>query len=305
MPKTFTLLTNLNNGAGLQRDSEILRALLESLGHVVYLHDYRDLTLPRYVDISIYLEVLAPHTFHRGKENWFFPNSEWYFPQWDLHMNKFARVLCKTQDCLEIWKKKVGNRAEYTGFESLDLFLPEVPRLPRFLHLAGRSFTKNTEAVAAAWRNHSLPYPLTIVANNGTPSLSNIPNVTHLSRITDDEVIHFVNEHTFHVMPSQYEGHGHVIMEATSTGGLVLTTDAPPMRDFPGVPKELLISVSRCIPLRAATANQVNPLHISEAVHRAADLSPERIAALSVQARAGFIFRRDEFRTNFERLVNA
>lgn len=289
MPKTFNLITNLNNGAGLQRDYEILRALLEGLGHTVYGHDYRDLTMPRHVDINIYFEVLAPHTFGRAKEDWFFPNSEWYFPNWDLCINRFIHVLCKTQDCLEIWKKKVGNRAEYVGFESLDFFQPQVPRQLRFLHLAGRSMTKNTEAVVAAWRNHKLLYPLTVVA--------------YPSQLTGDEVVRFMNEHTFHVMPSLYEGFGHVIHEALGTGGIVITTDAPPMRDFPGVPKELLVPVARSIPARAARHYIVDPLHVADAVHRAAGLPPDKLRDFAEQARAGFIAGRDEFRSNLERLV--
>lgn len=309
MPKTFNIISNNENGAGLERDYKLIRGMLESYGHTVYGHMFNDLTLPRKVDVSIYLEVIPAHTIDRAKENWFIPNSEWYFGNvWDRLLPKFSKILCKTPDCLEIWQKKVGmGRPKYIGFESNDFFRPEVKRTPQFLHMAGKSETKNTAAVCAAWRNHKLPYPLTVVAFK--PDIVRhclgIPFVTHIERLTDEQVIAFMNEHTFHVMPSKYEGFGHYIHEALGTGGVVLTTNAAPMNDFPGIPKDLLIPVSNKIPMRAAWFNEVDPAHVADAVHRAAALEPETIRALAEQARAGFLFDREYFRKTFAEVANA
>lgn len=305
-PKTFNIISNNTNGAGLERDFKLLRGMLESYGCTVYGHMFNDLTMPRRTDVSIYLEVIAGHTLNQARENWLIPNSEWYFANlWDQFLPKISRVLCKTKDCLDIWTKKVGNKATYIGFESNDFLRPDIQRRPHFLHMAGKSETKNTQAVTDAWRQYKLPYPLTLVAfkPNIVQMCRNIPYATHITRLTDEQVITFMNEHLFHIMPSKYEGFGHFLHEALGTGGIVVTTNAPPMNTFPGIPKELLIPVSKVVPMRAAVFNEVTPLHVAEAVHRAAALSPEKIRELSDQARAGFLSDREFFRATFETLA--
>ena len=51
-------------------------------------------------------------------------------------------------------------------------------------------------------------------------------------RIPEDLLINLLNKILFHVCCSEYEGFGHYIWEAKSAGGIVITTDGPPMNDF-------------------------------------------------------------------------
>jgi glycosyltransferase involved in cell wall biosynthesis len=298
--KTFNLITNLNNGAGLQRDAELLRGLLESHGHRVIGTMFND---PRPVfkqhDVNIFLEVVTPAWVPYAHENWIIPNSEWWYPTWDYVLPQVNRVLCKTQDCYRLWTKKVPPaRCVFIGFESHDLYNPTTPRKPAFLHMAGKSETKNTAAVMEAWKRHSLPYPLTVVAFK--PDIvavcENVPNVTHITRLSDAEVAAYMNEFEFHVMPSKYEGFGHYIHEAIGCGGIVITTDAPPMNEFNGIPKELLIPVERRERRLEAFFNLVHPSQIAAKVHAAARLSPERKAEIHARGREAFLADRAAFR---------
>ena len=109
-PKRFNLITNIFNQAGLQRDYELLRRLLEARGHACFGVMFDDQkSLPQHVDINVYLEVVAPHTLPYAKTSWIVPNSEWYWPHaWDQFLPRMEKVLCKTHDCYNIWSKKIG-----------------------------------------------------------------------------------------------------------------------------------------------------------------------------------------------------
>ena len=306
--RAFNISTNLTNGAGLQRDYELMRRMLESYGHRVNGLMFNNYEIaPPICDISIFLEVINPPHIG-GRQNWFIPNSEWYYPCWNGVLPRFCKILCKTKDCYDIWCKKVGvGKCVYIGFESLDFYRPEVVRKPEFLHMAGKSETKNTKAVCDAWREFKLPYPLTVVAFK--PEIAKmaqgIPNVTWVERYTDEQVAQAMNENIFHVMPSKYEGFGHYIHEAIGCGGVVLTTDAAPMNQFNGIFKPFLIPVERREKRLEAFFNLVSPKAVAEVVHRAANTPAEEIESYRQQGRAAFLSDRDFFRDAFKKVANA
>ncbi len=305
----FNVSTNLSNGAGLQRDYELVKHLLEGMGHAVHglmFNDYAQPVPP--ADICIAIEVITPQQLVPGTANWFIPNSEWYFPCWNGQLARFSKILCKTKDCYNIWCKKVGaGKCVYIGWESLDFYDPDATRLPAFLHMAGKSETKNTAAVIAAWRNYKLPYHLTAVA--WRPDIvrlcQNVPNVTHVERYSDADVARAMNTNIFHVMPSRYEGFGHYIHEAIGCGGIVLTTDAPPMNEFNGIHREFLIPVEKREVRLEAFFNHVSPVYVADAVHRAAGVSQEKLLEYRKVGRAAFLADRDAFREAFAEVVNA
>jgi hypothetical protein len=327
MSKVFNISTNLTNGAGLQRDYELLRRMLESYGHHVnplMFNDYQQTVPP--ADVAICLEVINDKHLHRAKECWFVPNSEWYYPCWNGVLPRFHKILCKTKDALAIWSKKVGAaKCVYIGFESLDFYQPDVPRTPTFLHMAGKSETKNTKAVCDAWKNHSLPYPLTVVAfkkeivactrSGWTPQtlqkmtddevlkLPVLPNITHVVRMTDEEVARSMNENLFHIMPSKYEGFGHYIHEAIGCGGIVITTDAAPMKDFNGIHKSCLIPVQRKDVRLEAFFNIVDPGNVATVVNRVARTPRAEWDAYRQVARQAFLDDREAFRSKFREVA--
>ena len=54
---------------------------------------------------------------------------------------------------------------------------------------------------------------------------------TKFARMPDKELSEIISKCYFHLCPSEYEGFGHGIWEAKSTGGIVITTNAPPMNE--------------------------------------------------------------------------
>jgi len=306
-PKTFALVSNITNGLGLQKDTEILKSLLESHGHKVYTEMWNSPNPSlRAVDVVVFLEVIDQRWFPLAKTAWMVPNSEWWYPHaWNCFLPKFSMVLCKTKHCYDLWKKFTPPTCQliYTGFEAVDFYRPEIERKRQFLHLAGGSEGKNTEAVIAAWRDYKIPYPL--VALISTEKLAclarGVPNLTLISRVPD--VTQVMNESLFHIMPSQMEGYGHSPHESLGCGSVFITTDAAPMNEFGGVPRELAIPVWKTEPKCIALLNIVHPAEVAARVHKAWALLPEQIDELRAGARAGFLSDREFFRSTLAGLV--
>lgn len=305
---TFNLISNITNGAGLQKDTELLKRMLEAAGHQVSCTMF-NASNPTYRqhDVNIFLEVVNPGHFRYAHRNWLVPNSEWWGTCWESTVGVFSRVLCKTPDCHTIWRRKVGDeRATYIGWEANDFYRPEVVRKPTFLHLAGKSETKNTAAVMEAWRNFNLPYPLIVSAFK--PEIvrltRGVPNVTQVDRFSDEQAIETINACQFHIMPSKYEGFGMAIHEALSCKGIVITTDAAPMKDFAGIDRRMLIPVNRKVPRPPLTFfYEVSGAAVAQAVHSAAQLFGSDIESIGETARAGFLADRDFFRNAFAKLM--
>ena len=309
--KTVNLISNIGNGAGLEKDCLLLSALLESLGHaprlIAYDRPHAGLSYP--ADINIFLEVMVPFMLNYAPINWFVPNSEWYEAgTTECALSRINLVLCKTHDCEDIWGTKLG-RTFYTGFEAVDLSnnTPVLNKDAAFLHLAGNSGTKNTRAVVDCWREFRLPYPITIVSRD--PEIRTlccgIPNVRYEQRLADSHVGHFINSTRFHLMPSEYEGYGQGMHEALGCGGIVLTTNAPPMTEFAGVPHELMIPATGSFTRRIATCHSVSSEGVRAAVEKAVALSDESLMQLSVAARRGYESERNAFRERIARLMNS
>jgi hypothetical protein len=118
---------------------------------------------------------------------------------------------------------------------------------------------------------------------------SGIPNLTHKPELREEDFIQHMNSHLFHLAPTRYEGFGMWIHEAIGCGGIVLTTDAPPMNQFNGVPSNLLIPVARTQPRLIAKFNFVSPNGVAQAVRKAAAMYPDELTNLSKKARAAFL----------------
>lgn len=319
MKRDFNIVTSLV-GAGLEREYLLLRDLLISQGHYCVGIHYTNLANATMVraDCNIFLEVCAPPVLNLSRENWLFPNSEWYDPKIDQYLPRITKVLCKTKHCYELWCAKVGPaKCVYTSFEARDIYKPEIPREVKFLHLAGKSEHKNTEAVCRAYRMTHMPHemplpPLTLIAR--APGFLEMcrgefydGNVTWHEKVTDEEVIQLMNSHLFHLMPSMYEGFGHSLHEALGCGGIVLTTDAPPMNQFDGIWREGLIKVAYPTPRALAQLSVVDCTEVEPKIRKTLNTywtEPDRIKQHSLDARAAFLADRDFFRKTFMDLVS-
>lgn len=288
---SFNIITNTTNGAGLQRDYLMLKGKLEALGHKVTGTLFNE-TYPtyRHHDVNVFLEVVNPQHIPYATKQWLVPNSEWWFPEWDRYLPGAALVLCKTPDAFNIWQRKVGNRAVYTGWEANDFYQPDTKKQPRFLHMSRNSENKGTEAIVRAWRDNQLP-PLLVVGRRPevVKMCQGVPNLTHLHELSEEMFIRHMNEALYHVAPTRYEGFGMWIHEALGCGGIVITTDAPPMNQFNGIARALLAPVERKEKRLEAAFNFVNPNGLAAIVRRAASMPPHIVDEVSRAARTAFL----------------
>lgn len=306
-------------GAGLEREALLLKDLFAS--HDIYsnLMHYTNFGAPMIrADITIFFEVVMPQALSLSRENWLVPNCEWWDARNDRFLPHFSKVLCKTQDCYRVWCAKVGpQKCVYTSFEARDLYNPEIPRELKILHIAGKSEHKNTDAVLNTWNMTHLPHVhplpmLTVVCRAPAfnhyfePSMQFIDeNVTRYDRVSEEQLVQLLNSHQIHLMPSQYEGFGHILHEGLGCGALMITTDAPPMNQFEGIYKA--IRVSQTCPRSLVNLNIVHHTEVEKIVREAVTLfwgNKKEVAARSMIAREAFLRNREFFRKTMMELVN-
>lgn len=311
------IITNHTNGAGLQKDSLLLAKFIEERGHTVrkVMHtceaakrqsrEYR-------ADVNFFLELAPPGMLQNAKINVLVPNSEWWCDKTWGHLlyprMRFNVVLCKTLDAFRIWGHKVGKGpCRFIGWEANDYYDPSIPREVSFWHACGKSETKNTAAVVEAWEKHRLPYRLDISAFKecivAFCKNKEAKNIYWKERWPEGAMPQQMNSHLFHLMPSKYEGYGMAINEGLGCGAVILTTNAPPMNQFSGIPQALTIRVNKVQPVRAAQFNLVDVDDIARAAHQAANMPTEELQRLSIEARQGYLKDRLYFRAALPKVL--
>lgn len=295
----WNIITAIDNGVGLQADYELLRGMLEAQGHQVTGWHHKTTEPPPRADINLFLEVVVPAHFVSAPRQWVMVNPEWWFEKWSVHLAEFDRVLCKTRNAERIFRPLAGEAVRYVGFESPDRRQPAVARQRAFIHVAGKSRTKNTEAVIEAWRVGKLPYPLLIVSTYYNWSHGCVRSV---GRIPAEQLAREMNQCLFHLCPTAYEGFGHCLHEALGIGAVVITTNRPPMNEV-AVPLELLVTADGSRPHHLAPLHRVTWKEIARAARAAWALPPEKIAEIQAANRRQFETGREEFRRLFTQEV--
>lgn len=289
----------VDNGVGLTRDACLLKALIDKLGHDCRVLDIRN-NDSRQADINIFLEILPPDRLGRAILDVAVPNPEWWQSGWTPYVSR-CEVLAKTKDTERIFSSLPNKGVTYIGFTSQDRYSPVITRRREFIHVAGKSSTKGTKTVLAAWtRNPSMPR-LTIVQHpKNAVSVGSLPNVTYITDyLNDEDLRNLQNQCMFHLCPSQYEGFGHYINEARSCGAVVLVTNAPPMRDFVTGPYGDFVGVTSRSSMALATLHNVSEVAIRRSVSRVSSYSPETLRALSSMSREAYLKDREDFENRF------
>lgn len=314
----FNLVTNTDNGVGLEADAKLLKNLLESWGHIAKLVHYKkqnEIEECPQADVNLFLEVVQYDVIKRAKQNWLIPNPEW-FALWN-HANglpQMDRFLCKTKETLRIFSELYGaQRCTYIGFESRDLYDESVERKRTFFHMAGQSRYKNSGAVAYAFAKYfddptDKDIHKELIFVGAYPEEVQFAvghkNVKYIQRAGDSELKKLMNESLFHIMPSGTEGWGHAIHEGLGVGAVMLTTNYPPMNEFAGLAPELLIPYQRTLPELAAQRAFVGALEVKAAIEKVWKLPESRLDEIRANARAAFLAQRESFRTEFKKVVD-
>lgn len=299
----IAIVTNTDNGKGLQRDAQILADRFTLRGHgVTMVHFQKAPAPPQHAyDLAVFLEVGGKREarFHgMARKHWLVPNPEWWEPEDSVDI--FDRVLCKTYDAERIFRARVpdhGRRVGFLGFTSV-----EVPQLAAWcarpldvLHIAGGSTMKGTQAVLDAWGEWGADAPPLSVCTS-VPDAFRWPRttrVTNVGRRPAGEFAAMQVSSTWHLQPSEYEGFGHVLHEGRSCGAVVVTTSAPPMNESAGLCPWVGSHASH--PLKSARVWKVSPGAVLAAMHRAVSMSAAEIRQVGDEARDAWIADRDAF----------
>jgi glycosyltransferase involved in cell wall biosynthesis len=240
------------------------------------------------IETQVFLERIYRSCLPAARRNLLVPNPEWMLDKWLPLLPRFEGVLCKTRHAERVFGA-LGCDTRYIGFTSEDRFDAGVVRRRAFLHVAGRSTAKGTEAVVQAWLRHPEWPTLTVVQSRDVPRIV-APNIDHrLDYLDDAQLRQLQNAHAFHLCPSEAEGFGHYLVEALSTGAVVITTDGEPMNELVTPERGLLLQPSAQRAMALGTRYRVDAEAIEEVVERALSLSPQACAALGEAARTFFL----------------
>lgn len=280
--------TNLNlvniiartNGVGLDSDVSLMKNILRESGFNVVVSDCKGVPAWRMFfgnrekifRINIFMERVFPRWMGSAEVNILFPNQE-RFPRRHLWLlKKLDAVFAKSRHAKEIFSN-YHHRVIYTGFISADLCDESVVRKAgSFLHLAGKSSLKGTDALLQIWGRHPEWPRLTMVQSRGKGSEHVPENVDRLSHyLSNEEVRQVMNEHEVHLCPSLSEGWGHYIAEALSCGACVVTTDAAPMNELVTKSRGILIPWSRSEPRHLGINYSVNEENLEASIQALVD----------------------------------
>ncbi|MDR2013358.1 MAG: glycosyltransferase [Rhodanobacter sp.] len=318
-----------NNGAGLSHDLRILAGALGDAGldvtvsavgqgglrrHLRYLQLRGKLALARWrggpaqgrFDVNITLERIWRKYPSLAWRNVLIPNPEWFKPEYVRHIGAIDRVFVKTHHAVPIFAA-LGCRTDYVGFTSDDRLLLWEPREATFFHLAGRSGNKGTQPLVDLWLRHPEWPLLTLVQRDKLPvPLPAAPNLCYITRYLPDEELRVLqNRHLFHLCPSETEGFGHHLVEATSVGAIVLTTAAPPMNELVQPEYGLLVPYARTATQHLARTYFVDAQALEATIERARALDANERKLLSERARAWYESNDADFRRRIVAAVDA
>ena len=316
-----------SNGAGLTRDMRLIADALRHAGIAVAVTSLRRGKLRKWFRpwwvrsgnalrrllgrtrpyrLNVMLEHIRAEYLPWADVNVLVPNPE-YLLETDLAL--LPRIDCvavKTRHAESIFKG-LGCKTEFIGFTSEDRMDADVPRERAFFHLAGKSGSKGTKAVLAAWRQHPHWPHLTVIQNSRSAQAGEpMPNISHLVEyIPDEQLRRMQNSHRFHLCPSEAEGFGHYLMEALAVGAVTLTTDGAPMNELVTSQRGLLISVARTGTQAEAITWLAGPREIADAVERALALDEAECEVLGEAGRQFFLDNDAAFRQRLAVVVRS
>lgn len=293
-------LISVDNGVGLTQDVNLCREILKE--HTCKFFDVHINRIEK-ADINIFFEIPNSSLYPFAKYNLFFPNPEWFW--FAKQLKGIDIVLCKTRDAERLFSR-LGCQTVYTSFTSRDMY-EDHPKLKQYLHLVGKSANKGTKEVFTAWNGSALPNLVLAMTKDFQAYTDHSDNIlTIFERQPDEQIKMLLNSSAFHVCTSDYEGFGHYIWEAKSTGGIVITTNGEPMSDFvrDGI-DGFLVSVGRRSRQQMATLCHIWPDSLKEVVKKTMALTDEQLNLMAVASRQSWEQNDAYFRDIFVKIIDS
>ncbi len=281
------------NGAGIERDTLLLKEALQRAGMEVHISDVMEKPLywrakkQAAFDANLFIEKINPYFLPAARRNFFFPNQEIAAGNDHDPRGKIDVVLAKTRHAEQIYAQ--WGKTHFVGFTSHDRYL-DVPREPFVFHMTSKSNVKGSERIFAAWKNHAdLPKLVALVNPMYAHLVEPLPHVEWITQFLPDEELRVLqNRALVHLFPSGAEGFGHVIAEGLSTGNLVITTDGPPMNELVTEERGVLCPWENTIRLGFGQGFFCSPEAIAQTVRRTFALPEEEKLRRRHSARAFF-----------------
>ena len=260
--------------------------------------------------IVIHMEEVQGALLWLSRCHYLVPNQEWFRSHTAkaVQCHQEIRLLCKTHAAVAAFAEFAGRR-QFLGFSSLDREDKRVSKdFGRFLHLAGKSEQKGTLAIIAAWRANPAWPTLTLKTSveshiNAAAEVANIKLIRE--NLTDAALKQLLNSHGVHLCPSEMEGFGHYIVEALSTGAVVLSTDAPPMNELVLPSCGFLVKAEAAYQQYRAVGYHPLPKQFCACIEQILRLTPSEQQAFSVAARERYLQIQQAFMANLNALLPA
>ena len=261
--------------------------------------------------IQLFIEQARSKDYPRiTRPSWLMVNLEYIDDQLTQKKPKINIALAKTLKQVELLRKyrqknKLRFGILYTRHTSKDIYDPTYEKnYNLFVHVAGKSPYKNTEAVVEAWLLHPEWPRLTVVTRlksyghlaEKSKAAENIHFQTDF--VPKEELSRIQNTHGIHVCPSNVEGFGHYINEARAVKALVIGSNASPMNELV-LENENGILIGRKVRQTMGNAGaqkaQVKVQDVEEGVERILALSIKEREAMGERSRDLYLEQKNEF----------
>ena len=291
---------------GLLNTTKMISNVINDLGnHNIIVTDfYKKKLFPKKLKINIHLERINSFFLKQADINIFVPNPEWVLDNWEKLEDRIDSVMCKTRDTERIFSDLNANTF-YTSFTSIDRYLKTDNKVREFVHIAGSSEAKGTRAVIDVWNeNPELPKLHLYNFKNPMHEYIHTDNIDyHFGKIDENELEQIFNTYYFHLCPSEYEGFGHNINEAKSTGAVIITTDAPPMNTLITDDFGFLVKYEKKEPFRFASAYKVDRNDLLSTVKKVLELSDSEMKNMSEKCRESYLKNELYFKERLTHLI--
>lgn len=302
-PLEINLFSEMN-GKGLEADQKVMEKVLTELGHHVHCrYLYEPVLDSSHVDVNIFFQVIPEPWLPYASHNWLIPNPEWYTQEKEL-LNKVDLILCRTKEVERIFDL-LNLETYFLGFTSVDCYKPEYPKnFSQLFHLCGQNRQKGTLPIVNLWqRNPTLPFLVMVEQIHLGQFFSNLDNFYLVSQRVDEPTLRRLqNTSGIHLCPSETEGFGHYIMEAMSSGAIVVTTNAPPMNEFI-TDERCLVDFESFAPERLGIKYYVSSDALEKTLHILASIPIDEKRRMGWNNRINFLKREAEFKENMRRLL--
>lgn len=298
-----------DNFVGRGKDRNIFVHELNKLGHNVRwvcpweFRKSKKRDIP-YADINIFTEKIWDSFLPYAKRNYFMPNPEISKVRGQEIREKCDMILCRTHDGMNIYSAYHPNPylLKFTSEDHYDENVVKDYYKP--LHAIGKSIHKGTATLLNIWEKGADLPKLTFMQGKDQyhPDSDNI--IMNDKMTNEQEFIQIQNEHGLHICPSQAEGFGHYIIEAMSTGAVVITTDAPPMNEYI-TDKRFLVRTKGFKEKNMGYIYEIDEMHLEEVIQRTLSMDENELKQVGERNREFFLSLREDFRERLEALFGS